>query len=92
MYFSLEQNRLEIASKGVSRHTEKANLKKAVSAIDIRRGVKTDTVKKAIEDYAEIAKNENVIECDFETTIEDIVNYVERSIERTGSSPVVIVD
>ena len=92
LYFSLEQNRLEIASKGVARLTAKANLKTAVSAIDIRRGVKTDTVKKAIEDYKEVAKNENVIECDFETTIEDIVKYVENFIKRTGSSPVVIVD
>lgn len=92
LYFSLEQNRLEIASKGVARLTAKANLKTAVSAIDIRRGVKTKSVEQAIEDYAEVAKNENVIECDFETTIEDIVSYVERFIERTGSSPVVIVD
>jgi len=92
LYFSLEQNRLEIASKGVARLTARANLKTAVSAIDIRRGVKTKSVVQAIADYAEVAKNENVIECGFETTIEDIVNYVERFIERTGSSPVVIVD
>lgn len=92
LYFSLEQNRLEIASKGVSRLTAKANLRTAGSAIDIRRGVKTKSVEQAIEEYAEVAKNENVIECDFETTIEDIVNYVERFIKRTGSSPVVIVD
>ena len=92
LYFSLEQNRLEMASKGLSRLTAQENLKTAVSAIDIRRGVKTKPVMRAREKYKKMVHNENLIECGFETTIDDIVEYVEKYIKETESSPVVIID
>ena len=92
LYFSLEQNQLEIASKGLSRLMARINATKAVSAIQIRRGYWSEELEEAIEKYKEIGRNEEVIECDFDTTIADIVEYVEQYIETEGESPVVMID
>ena len=92
LYFSLEQNQLEIASKGLSRLMAKNEVSKAVSAIQIRRGYWSNELEEAIEQYKEIGRNEEVIECDFDTTITDIVEYVEQYIETEKESPVVFID
>ena len=92
LYFSLEQNQLEIASKGLSRLMARINATKAVSAIQIRRGYWSEELEEAIEKYKEIGRNEEVIECDFDTTIADIVEYVEQYIEMEKESPVVFID
>ena len=80
LFFSLEQSRFEMVTKGMSRLTAQENLKTAVSAIDIRQGVLTDTVRRAAETYAGFAEHETIIECDINTTIETIVGTVEEYI------------
>lgn len=92
LYFSLEQTRLEMVTKGLARITAQNNFEKAVSAIDIRRGTITDAVKKAVKAYADFAEHETVIECSFDTTIETITGTVKDYIAQTGTKPVVIVD
>lgn len=92
LYFSLEQNRLEMVTKGLSRLTAQADINNAVSAIDIRRGYNSRAVTEAIKKYIEIAKNESIIECGFDTTVIDITNKVKDYIKSTGSKPIVIVD
>lgn len=96
LYFSLEQTRLEMVSKGISRvlarETAYANFAGAKSAIEIRRGDIDDRVRKAAKKYAQSAKTESVIECGFDTTIDTIVEYVNAYIDRNGVKPVVIVD
>lgn len=92
LYFSLEQTRFEIVTKGISRITAQNDFKTAVSAIDIRRGNITDAVKEAIKSYTSFAEREIVIECSFDTTINTITDTVRNYIKRTGIKPVVIVD
>ena len=92
LFFSLEQSRFEMVTKGMSRLTAQENLKTAVSAIDIRQGVMTDAVQRAAETYAGFAEHETIIECDFNTTIETITGTVEEYIKQTKVVPVVIVD
>lgn len=97
LYFSLEQSRLEMVTKGISRitaqHSYMEGFKTAVSAIDIRRGTSTEAVKAAAKEYGEKAKTESIIECGFDTTIYTIVNYVNSYMEANkGVKPVVIVD
>lgn len=92
LFFSLEQSRFEMVTKGMSRLTAQENLKTAVSAIDIRQGVLTDTVRRAAETYAGFATNETIIESDFSMTIETITGMVEDYIKQTKVTPVVIVD
>lgn len=92
LFFSLEQSRFEMVTKGMSRLTAQESLRTAVSAIDIRQGVLTDAVRRAAETYAGFAEHETIIECDINTTIETIVGTVEAYIQRTRVVPVVIVD
>lgn len=97
LYFSLEQSRLEMVTKGMSRITARRSFlegfKTAVSAIDIRRGKVTDAVKEAAREYGEKATTESIIECGFDTTIDSIVSYVNSYMEANKNiKPVVIVD
>lgn len=96
LYFSLEQTRLEMVSKGISRRTAQRTYKDgfdgAVSAIDIRRGNITDGVRAAAKEYAKYAENESVIECSFDTTIDTITGYVLGYIKANDAKPIVIVD
>lgn len=92
LYFSLEQTRLEMVTKGLARITAQKSFETAVSAIDIRRGNITDAVKEAVKTYADFAEHETVIECSFDTTIDTITGTVKDYIKQTGTKPVVIVD
>lgn len=92
LYFSIEQNRLEMVTKGLSRLTAQINENDALSAIDIRRGSTNGTLKKAVEKYKTFAKNISIIECSFDVLEEDIIDYVEGFIQSTGLTPVVIID
>jgi len=96
LYFSLEQTRLEMVTKGISRTTARKSyfdgFQGAVSAIEIRRGNITDFVREAAKEYAEEAATETVIECGFDTTIDTIVQTVQGYIAAQGAKPVVIVD
>lgn len=92
LYFSLEQSKLEMVTKGLARITAQQNISTAISAIDIRRGTITPAVENAIKEYETFAENINVIECDFNTNIYDIVSYIKEFINITKKKPVVIVD
>ena len=92
LFFSLEQTCLELVTKGISRITAQHDMRLAVSSINIRRGVNTELVQQARQEYAQNAKHEIIIECDFEMTIEGILRTCMRYISETGIPPIVIVD
>lgn len=92
LYFSIEQNRLEMVTKGLSRLTEQIDPFNGLSAIDIRRGASNGALKKAIAEYKTFAGNISIIECSFDVLEEDIIQYVEDYIKATGLTPVVIID
>lgn len=92
LYFSLEQNQLEMVTKSISRLTAQLDPGTAVSAIDIRRGAKGRSISNAIEAYKKFAGNMYVIECNFGITVDRIVDDVKKFIIETGKEPVVIVD
>lgn len=92
LFFSLEQNRLEMVTKSLSRRSARIDRKNAVSAIDIRSGNISDAVGLAMEAYSETAKLMNVIECNFDTTIDSIVTYTKRYMKQNNVKPIVIVD
>ena len=96
LYFSLEQTRLEMVSKGIARTTANLTLqegfKGALSAIDIRRGNVNETASKALKIYADKAATETVIECGFDTTIGTIVDTVSEYVKSHEVKPVVVVD
>lgn len=92
LFFSLEQSRLEMVTKSLSRITAKNDKDTAVSAINIRGGKSTPAVEKAIADYSKVASKVSVIECGFDTNIEFIRGYTESYIKENQVKPIVIVD
>lgn len=116
LYFSLEQSRLELITKGISRLMAKKNLNvastphltsgknanvastrhlvsdKILTAVEIMRGDSSDNLLETIDEYAEVGANENIIECNFQTNIDDIITYVKNFIAENNYLPVVIVD
>jgi primase-polymerase (primpol)-like protein/archaellum biogenesis ATPase FlaH len=92
LFFSLEQSRLEMVTKSLSRITARNNREKAVSAIKIRGGKLTPEVIAAAEEYNKIADRISVIECNFDTNIYSIVEYTKAYMEAFKVKPVVIVD
>ena len=93
IYFSYEQSRFELISKGLSRLTYvQSGGKNGVSSVQIRRGARGESVKEAVKKYKEFAKNEVIYEAEFEDTVEKISKYVEQRIEERGKSPIVIID
>ena len=92
LFFSLEQNRLEMVTKSLSRITARNSKDKAISAIKIRGGKLTPEVLAAAEEYNKIADHISVIECNFDVNIYTIVEYTKQYMAATGTKPVVIVD
>ena len=93
IYFSYEQSRFELISKGLSRLTYKqSGGKNGISSVQIRKGAKGENLKKAVEEYKKWGKNEIIYEAEFEDTVEKICSYVEERIKARRKSPIVIVD
>ena len=105
LYFALEQTELELVSKGLARLTAQEWLNKhgadalkkythtdAMTAIEIRKGVKTLALQRAIESYQRIGKNLRIVECDFNTTTQTIIQTVHNFMEKHRARPVVFVD
>lgn len=92
LFFSLEQNRLEMVTKSLSRITARHNREKAVSAIRIRGGKLTPEVLAAAEEYNKAADHVSIIECNFDVNIYSIIDYTKQYMTVTGTKPIVIVD
>ena len=92
LYFSLEQSRYELVTKGLARLTAQRDKERALSAIEVRNGVVTEELRRAKSEYVRFATHEIIYECGFDTTIETIIGKVQSYIEDTGVKPIVIVD
>ena len=92
LFFSLEQSRLEIASKSFSRILTEV-YDEQVSSLALRKGFYPDKLKKAAGYYKEhIAGQLSVIEGNFNCNITYISDYVRRYIKKNNRQPVVFVD
>lgn len=114
LYFALEQSRMELAAKSISRMTatiasqgyqpaanatgsilRNLDLKErgAVSAIAIRGGYTSPIVQQARQRYQQtVGDRMSVVECNFDTSIEAILDYVNRYMDANKTRPVVVVD
>lgn len=93
IYFSLEQSRLELVTKSISRFTAQKDINEAVSSINIRKGWLSKSVLDATKAYKEaVGDRINIIEGNFDTNTIFVGNYVRRYISRNNVRPVVIVD
>lgn len=93
LFFSMEQSRLELASKSIARITAQQNMQTAVTSLSIRKGYLPGYVQKAALDYRNaISDRLSVIEGNFNCNITFIGDYIRQYIRRTGCKPVVFID
>lgn len=93
IYFSLEQSRLELVTKSISRRTYHINPDEAATSISIRSGYLSKTVLDAFREYKEaVADRISIVEGNFDTDISFIGDYVRRYVKRNGVRPVVFLD
>lgn len=93
LFFSLEQSRLELVSKSLSRRTAQKDISTAVNSLSIRRGKLSENVLTAVEEYQKgIGDRLSIIEGNFSCNISFIGDYIRKYIQKTGKKPVVFVD
>lgn len=96
LFFSMEQSRLELVSKSItriSRQQNPSNQNNLKPSLFIRMGYTSTEIEQALKRYTgTIAPYMNIIEGNFSTTVNEIRQTVEKYIERNNVHPVVIID
>lgn len=93
LFFSIEQSRLELASKSLARWTAQADYNNALNSLKIRWGVTSRALDSAIRDYTQaVGDRMNVIEGGFKYTIQKLRKYVLDYMAQRGVIPVVVID
>ena len=98
LYFSIEHSKLELAARSISRLTAIDDLQAfrkpqhGISAINIRRGCKTESLRTATQKYQQFAKNLVIVPCGFDVTIDDIIKITCAYIRTEKLKPVIFVD
>ena len=91
IYFTMEQSRLELITKSLSRMTAlkcRVNPSLARTAIQIRKGDAPQVVKDAFHDYQNDSDYLTIIEGDFSTDMNEICRVVEDFVKTTGQVPI----
>ena len=97
LYFSMEQTRLELVTKSITRTIAQKAMnggpRHVPNSLDIRRGYMPEAVLSAAQEYAaSVGDRLSIIEGIFDCTIGRISEYVDAYIKATGRRPVVFVD
>ena len=93
LFFSLEQSRLELVSKSISRTTAKANIKTFVESKQIRKGYLPKQVIDATTKYTEtVGDRLSIIEGNFNCNISFIGDYIRDYVRRNDVRPVCFID
>lgn len=93
LFFSLEQSRLELVSKSISRTVALKDPTTNVTSLSIRKGYVTESVVNAATEYIDQVGNRiSVIEGNFNCNIIFIGEYIRDYIRRTNTRPVVFID
>lgn len=106
LFFSMEQSRLEMASKSLARITKELEQKKIptggpdkpeqlepITSLDIRRGKYGSIVELAAAEYKKrVADRLSIIEGNFNCDISFIGEYIGRYIKKNGSRPTIFID
>ena len=93
IFFSLEQSRLELVTKGIARRTAQNNLQNAVTSLQIRKGYLPAQVLKAADEYREKVGNRlSIVEGNFACNIGYIRDSPRDYINNNHVRPVVFID
>ena len=93
IFFSLEQSRFELVAKGISRQTFILNPQEAKTSLAIMQNTDiADITIKGVEQYQPIAHNTNIVEGNFNITVNSIREYVGEYIKFCKVKPIVVLD
>lgn len=92
IYFSLEQLPIELVTKSLARQVKEIDPFSPIKNIDIKNGATSLVLEEVRTEYAEFAKNYQIVQGDFHLTAKRIVEHVEAYIKKTGVRPVVVID
>lgn len=93
LFFSLEQSTLELASKSIARTIAKENAENGLSSLQIRRAdLSNSRILSAISKYTSYSRKITVVECNFNTNINDITNTIHEFVRQSKEKPVVVID
>lgn len=93
LFFSLEQSTLELASKSIARTIAKENAENGLSSLQIRRAdLSNPLILSAISKYTSYSGKITIVECNFNTTIDDITNMIHQFVKQSKKKPVVVID
>ena len=92
IYFTLEQSKFELASKGITRIIRQQTSSEYVTSLRIRNGFTDAYVQRAMQEYMNIAAHEVILDGQFNFSVLDIARIVEQFITNTGERPAVFVD
>lgn len=92
IYFSLEQLPIELVTKSLARQVKEIDPFSPIKNIDIKNGASSFVLEEVKKEYAEFAKNYQIVQGDFHLTAKAIVEHVEAYIKKTGVRPVVVID
>lgn len=94
LFFSLEQTRFELMSKSLARLCQPVGklYESSPSAFDIRNGRITPELRNAMQKYKEIARHYSTVECNFETTVNTIIDTILAYIQKYEVKPIVFID
>ena len=92
IYFTLEQTKFELASKGIARMIRQQTNSTYVTSLKIRNGFTDAYVQRAMQEYMNITAHEVIIDGQFNISVSDIARLVEQFVTNTGEKPTVFVD
>lgn len=92
IYFSLEQLPIELVTKSLARQVKEIDPFSPIKNIDIKNGASSLVLEEVKREFAEFAKNYQIVKGDFHLTAKAIVEHVESYIKKTGVRPVVVID
>lgn len=92
LFFSLEQSKRALVSKGISREAMLTGLANPPTAKQIRKGDRSEAAIKGREAYSKYAKRLNIIDCNFSVTLDNIIDYARQYMETNKVKPIIFID
>lgn len=93
LYFAFEQTTAEIMSKSIAAHIFAKNDATRLTNNDVKNGNRCAEIAEAIAELAEHAGNYHLIECNFETTAEDVIGTIGAYMQQhPGIKPIAVID
>lgn len=92
LYFSMEQNKMEMLTKSLARYSYQMDPKQAVKAIDIRGGKITPHIVEAAKLYQKTAQKMRVVSRIFSCNLSFMFDYIKAYMKKYEDKPVIFID